>query len=66
MNYFEFNERVLALASYILTNNSTIRATAKHFNILYNDNVKIIELITPAADDKHSGMFNTKNYKWVN
>lgn len=40
--------------------------TAKHFNILYNDNVKIIELITPAADDKHSGMFNTKNYKWVN
>jgi hypothetical protein len=40
--------------------------TAKHFNILYNDSVKIIELITPAADDKHSGMFNTKTYKWVN
>jgi len=33
MNYFEFNERVLTLASYILANNTTIRATAKYFNI---------------------------------
>jgi len=33
MNYFDNNERILIMAKYILENNTTIRATAKYFNI---------------------------------
>ena len=33
MTNHNFNERVLMLADYILENNTTIRATAKVFNI---------------------------------
>jgi len=33
MSYYNYTERVITLANYILENNTTIRTTAKHFNI---------------------------------
>ena len=33
MTYYNYNERVIALANFILENKSTIRATAKNFKI---------------------------------
>lgn len=33
MTYLDYHERVLCLAEYILQNKTTIRATAKEFNI---------------------------------
>ena len=33
MTYYDYNERVIALATYILEQQTTIRATARYFNI---------------------------------
>lgn len=45
---------------------SFIVENARYFEILKQDNIKYLKLITTNTDDKHAGIINLNNNKWVN